>query len=97
MSDGRSGRRISGALGAGSATRPVDNLRNKPNVQDLIKDGVGYLVDQSGKHSIRLDWELNEMAVRDKIFKVTIDDQTEVYIDLEELLFYTRIFFMRGD
>lgn len=86
---------VRGTLGAGSATRPVDNLRNKPKVTDLIRDGVGFLTDQSAQHTVRLDWELNEMAVRDKIFKITVDDK-EVYIDLEELLFYTRIMFMKG-
>lgn len=86
---------VSGGLGQGSATRPVDNLRNKPNIEDLIKEGVGYLTDQSGKHEIRLDWELNEMAVRDKIFKLTIDDK-EVYLDLEEVMFMTRVMFMKG-
>jgi len=95
MSNGRTGKPVTGGLGAGSATRPVTNLRNKPNIQDLIRDGVGYLTDQSGKHQVRLDWELNEVAVRDKIFKITIDNK-EVYIDLEELLFYTRIMFMKG-
>ena len=95
MSDERTGGTVTGALGSGSATRPVTNLRNKPNIQDLIRDGVGYLTDQSGKHQVRLDWELNEVAVRDKIFKITIDNK-EVYIDLEELLFYTRIMFMKG-
>lgn len=96
MSNGRSDNRVvTGGLGAGSATRPVKNLRNKPNIQDLIRDGVGFLTDQSGKHTIRLDWELNEMAVRDKIFKLTIDDK-EVYIDFEELLFVQRVMFMKG-
>lgn len=87
---------VTGGLGAGSATRPVDNLRNKPNVQDIIRDGQGYLTDRSGNHEIHLDWELNEEAVKDKIFKLTVDDK-EVYIDMEELLFYTRIMFMKGD
>lgn len=86
---------VSGALGAGSATRPVDNLRNKPNIQDLIKQGTGYLTDQSGNHTVRLDWELNDMSVRDKIFKLTVDDK-EVYLDLEEVLFMTRVMFMKG-
>lgn len=95
MSNGRTGEVVTGALGAGSATRPVDNLRNKPKVTDLVRDGVGFLTDQSGKHTVRLDWELNEMAVRDHIFKMTIDDK-EIYVDLEELLFYTRIMFMKG-
>lgn len=86
---------VTGRLGAGSATRPVDNLRNKPKITDLIRDGVGFLTDKSGNHTVRLDWELNEMAVRDHIFKLTIDDK-EVYLDMEELLFYTRVMFMKG-
>jgi len=86
---------VTGGLGAGSATRPMDGMRKKPKVTDLIRDGVGYLTDQSGNHTVRLDWELNDMAVRDKIFKITVDG-VEVYIDLEELLFYTRIMFMKG-
>lgn len=96
MSNYRNQPVVTGQLGAGSATRPVDNLRNKPQVTDLIRDGVGYLTDKSGKHQVRLDWELNEMAVRDHIFKLTVDDEHEVYIDLEELMFYTRIMFMKG-
>lgn len=95
MSNGRSGSVVTGGLGAGSATKNLDHLRNNPQVQDLIKNGTGFLTDLSGNHKIRLDWELNEMAVRDKIFKITIDNK-EVYIDLEELLFYTRIMFMKG-
>ena len=87
---------VTGGLGAGSATRPMDSMRKKPKVTDLIRDGVGYLTDQSGNHQVRMDWELNDMAVRDKIFKITIDDDTEIYVDLEELLFYTRIMFMKG-
>lgn len=87
---------VTGGLGAGSATRPMKNLRNNKAVTDLVRDGHGYLTDQSNKHTVRLDWELNEMAVRDHIFKMTVDDK-EVYIDLEELLYYTRIMFMKGD
>lgn len=97
MPDNRNQPVVRGGLGAGSATRPVDNLRHKPNVKDLIKDGQGNLTDRSGNHSVHLDWELNDIAVRDKIFKMTIDDDIEIYIDMEELMFYTRIMFMKGD
>lgn len=86
---------VSGARGAGSATRNMDILRNNPKVTELIKMGRGNLTDLSGNHTIGLDWELNEQAVKDKIFKLTIDEK-EVYIDLEELMFYTRIFFQKG-
>lgn len=95
-----SSRTVSGGLGAGSATRSMKNLRNKPKVTDLIRDGVGYLTDLSGNHEVRLDWELNEQAVKDDVFRITIDSGTdtekEVYIDLHELLFITRIIGMKG-
>jgi len=84
---------VTGPLGS-VAYRPMDHLRKKPKVTELIAQGKGALTDQSGNHEIELDWELNDMAVRDKIFKLTVDDK-EVYIDLEELLFYTRIMFMK--
>lgn len=74
-------------------TKPVRYLRKKPFVKDLVKShATGYLTDQSGKHLVRLDWKLNEIAQRDKVFKLTIDEK-EVYLDLEELVFYTRVMF----
>lgn len=73
--------------------KPVRYLRKKPFIRELHKHHrVGYLTDQSGKHLVRLEWKLNEVAQRDKIFKLTIDEK-EVYLDLEELVFYQRIMF----
>lgn len=73
--------------------KPVRYLRKKPFVRDLAnKHKTGYLTDQSGKHEVRLDWKLNRVADRDKIFKLTIDEKV-VYLDLEELTFYTRVMF----
>lgn len=86
--------RVTGALGAGSATRNVDNLRNKDKITDMLAKGSAQLADLSGNHQVTLDWELNEMAVRDKIFKLTVDDK-EVYIDLEELMFVQRVMFQK--
>ncbi len=85
---------VTGALGAGSATKDMSYLRKKPRVTELIAKGQGKLTDLSGNHEVELDWELNEVAVRDKVFKLTIDDK-EVYLDLDELLYYTRIMFMK--
>lgn len=73
--------------------KPVRYLRKKPFVRDLAKNHkTGYLTDHSGKHLVRLDWKLNRVANRDKIFKLTIDKKV-VYLDLEELTFYTRVMF----
>jgi hypothetical protein len=85
---------ITGGLGAGSHTRDVKNLRNKDSVTEMIKKGQAQLTDQSQNHQITVNWELNDMAVRDKIFKLTIDDK-EVYIDFEEWLFVQRVMFMK--
>lgn len=75
------------------AIKPMKYLRRKPKVNELAKrHKTGYLTDHGGKHEVRLDWRLNEIAHRDKIFKLTIDEKV-VYLDLEELTFYTRIMF----
>jgi hypothetical protein len=86
---------VTGALGAGSATRNVMNLRNKDSITEIIKKGQAEITDLSSNHNITVDWELNDQAVRDKIFKLTIDDK-EVYIDYEEWLFVQRVMFMKG-
>lgn len=85
---------VTGALGAGSATRDVKNLRNKDGISEMLKKGSAQITDQSQNHQITIEWELNEMAVRDKIFKLTIDDK-EVYIDYEEWLFVSRVMFQK--
>lgn len=87
------GEKISGAKGL-YATKPQDYLRRKPIVTELIKHGKGYLTDQSGNHEVTIEWNLNKAAQKDKVFKLTIDDK-EVYLDMEELFFYTRIMFVK--
>jgi hypothetical protein len=74
--------------------KPTPHLRRKPPVRQLIEQGTGYLTDQSMKHEVRLDWKLNKNAQKDKVFKLTIDDKV-VYLELEELLYYTRIMFTK--
>lgn len=73
-------------------TKPVTYLRKKPFVKELVHHRTGYLTDHSKKHKVRLDWKLNEVAQRDKVFKLTVDEKV-IYLDLEELTFYTRIMF----
>ena len=72
---------------------PMNNvsfLRRKPRVTELMKKGQGKLTDQSGRADVTIEWNLNEVAKRDKVFRLTIDGK-EAYISLEELLFYTRM------
>lgn len=85
---------IGGALGAGSATRDVSNLRNKDSITEMIKKGSAKIADLSMNHNITVDWELNDTAVKDKIFKLTVDEK-EVYIDYEEWLFVQRVMFQK--
>jgi hypothetical protein len=73
--------------------KDVGYLRRKPKITALAEHGTGRLTDLSGNHTIRMDWHLNDNAHRDKIFKMTIDDKV-VYLDVEELLYYTRIMFV---
>lgn len=72
--------------------RNVDSLRNKPKVTELMEAGRGELTDLSGNAKVELEWKLNEDAIKDKIFKITINGE-EAYIDLEEWVFYQRIMF----
>lgn len=90
----RKGEVVTGGLGAGSQTRNVMNLRNKDSIQEMIKKGQAKIADLSANHEITVDWELNDTAVKDKVFKLTIDDK-EVYIDYEEWLFVQRVMFMK--
>lgn len=85
---------VTGGLGAGSATRDVKNLRNKDSITEIIKKGQAQITDLSANHTVTIDWELNDTAVKDKIFKLTIDDK-EIYIDYEEWLFIQRVMFMK--
>lgn len=73
--------------------KPLGYLRRKPVIMELIDHGKGKLTDQSGKHEVGLEWNLNEMAQKDKVFKLTVDG-VAVYLDLEELTFYTRAMFI---
>lgn len=74
------------------AVRNVMNLRNKMKVTDLAREGKASLTDLSQKSKVELDWKLNEQAMKDKVFKISINGET-AYIDFEELEFVRRIMF----
>lgn len=48
------------------------------------------LKDQGGNAQIFMRWDLNPDAIRDHIFLLEINGQ-KAYIDLEELMSYTRL------
>lgn len=49
----------------------------------------GTLRDYSLKHHVSLRWDLNKEAIRDKMFKLTVDEK-EVILDAEEVMRYIR-------
>lgn len=64
-------------------------LRRKPRVTEVMGQSRGDLTDLSGNHKVQMQWNLNEAAKRDNVFRLVVDEKV-VYIDLDELLFYTR-------
>lgn len=77
-------------MGRAAPIRDMRFLRRKPRATELMKEGRGELTDQSGRAKVTIDWKLNKIAKRDRVFKMTINGE-EAYIDLEELMFYTRM------
>ena len=49
----------------------------------------GNLKDYSLQHRVSIQWDLNEEATRDRMFKLKVDD-AEVILDAEGLLRYLR-------
>lgn len=45
--------------------------------------------DYSLNHRVEMDWDLNDEAQRDRMFKLKVDD-LEVILDAEELMRYLR-------
>ena len=49
----------------------------------------GTLKDYSMKHHVSVRWDLNEDAIQDKMFELTIDD-VKVILDSEEMMRFIR-------
>lgn len=67
-----------------------------PNIKSLVKHNRGSLVDLSGNHRVRLAWDQNAAQREHGVFELEISqgglkEPIKVYIDLEELLWYTRV------
>lgn len=65
-------------------------FKNSGKFDMVIKRNRADIKEYSGLHKVELAWDLNEEAIRDRIFKLIIDDKTTLYLDLEEFLAYTR-------
>lgn len=73
--------------------RDMTNVRRTVPFAKALKNGLKHvdLKDYSGGgNTVHLRWDFNKSATRDKIFALKINE-TEVLIDLEELLSYTRL------
>lgn len=65
---------------------------HKRTVRDTMveRDSKGaYLHDMGHSHRIIMEWDMNEQAIRDQVFKLTIGDKT-AYISAVELQKYLR-------
>lgn len=74
------------------AVRNVNNLRNKQQVHKLMDQGQAELTDISGNSEVKIEWKLNAQAIKDKVFRITINGE-EAYIDMEEWMYIQRIMF----
>ena len=65
--------------------KDMDVLRETEGAKSQVKHPYTAIKDYSLKHRVTMEWDLNEEAKRDMIFKLTVDDYT-VYLDWEECL-----------
>lgn len=65
-------------------------LREMPSFRAATKQAFAQLKDYSLQSTVELEWDLNEDAKRQRIFRIRINGE-EALIDLEELLSYTRL------
>lgn len=60
-------------------------LRETEGVKEQVKKPFSTLKDYGLHHRVTMEWDLNEDAKRDMIFRLKIDNY-EVLLDWEELL-----------
>lgn len=64
-------------------------LREGDSARVQHKKTKGTVRDYSLKHRVEVEWDLNEDAIRDKMFRLKIDG-CEVILDAEEMMRYLR-------
>lgn len=60
-----------------------------PQFRKVLAAKKAELKDLSSQSTVEIRWDLNELAIRDKIFEININGE-KALIDLEELTHYTR-------
>ncbi len=68
-----------------SVLREADSIRTQ-----VKKAPRGILRDYSLQHRVEMNWDLNEESIRDRVFRLKVDNY-EVLLDAEELLRYVRL------
>lgn len=77
-------------LKRGEATlKDMEALREGDQTKIQRDKKQGVLVDYTLEHRVALRWDLNDDAIRDRMFELTIDDYT-VILDAEALQRYIR-------
>lgn len=66
-----------------SVLREADQTKNQRDRKS------GNVKDYSLQHRVFIQWDLNDEAIRDRMFKLKVDD-AEVILDAEELLRFLR-------
>jgi hypothetical protein len=65
-------------------------IRETEGFRTALTKSNAFLKDYGRGALVMLKWDLNEEAIRDRMFIIKINDE-EAVIDLEELLSYTRV------
>lgn len=66
-------------------TKDMSVLREGDSARTQHKSNHGSLKDYSLKHKVRVEWDLNDDAKQEKIFKLRVDDKS-VLLDAEEVV-----------
>jgi len=61
-------------------------LRDTESAKNQVKQPFAVIKEYSGNHKVSMEWDLNEEAKRDMIFILKVDNDTELYLDWEEMM-----------
>lgn len=69
-----------------------ETLKETAGFKEALSRHEVDVKDYSLAHKVVFNWDLNEEAKRDRMFKIIIDDKIEIILDYEEVLSYGRTF-----
>lgn len=71
-------------------------LRELPKFGEVVNKQTARIRDYSGRNkSVHIEWDLNNEAIQEQIFKIIIEDKkkhdrVELLLDKQELMHYLR-------